>query len=117
MNSIPTLIFKIMKIIFTLLFTIISTATFAARPQYHTAIKNHTFTPSVIEVKANEKFTLIVDNQDKTIEEFESHDLHIEKIIGGNKKSKINIKALKAGTYNFVGEFHEKTAKGTIIAK
>ena len=106
-----------MKILFTLLFTIISTTTFAARPQYHTAIKNHKFSPAIIEVKTNKKFVLIVDNQDKTIEEFESHDLHIEKIIGGNKKSKINIKSLKPGEYKFVGEFHEKTAKGTIIAK
>jgi len=106
-----------MKILFTLLFTIISTTTFAARPAYNVSLKDHKFSPEIIEVKANEKFTLIIDNQDKTIEEFESHDLHIEKIISGNKKSKINIKALKPGSYKFVGEFHEDTAKGTIIAK
>ena len=106
-----------MKILFTLLFTIISTTSFAARPQYNITLKDHKFSPDVIEVKAGEKFILIVDNQDKTIEEFESHDLRIEKIIGGNKSAKFNIKALKPGEYKFVGEFHEDDAKGTIIAK
>ncbi|MBL6664361.1 MAG: cupredoxin domain-containing protein [Rickettsiales bacterium] len=106
-----------MKILFTLLFTVASTASFAARPIYTTTIKNHKFSPEVIEVKADEKFILLVNNQDETIEEFESHDLRIEKIIGGNKSAKFKIKALKKGEYEFVGEFHEKTAKGKIVAK
>lgn len=106
-----------MKIFATLLFTIISTTTFAAKAPYETNIKDHKFSPEIIEVKAGEKFVLIVNNQDQTIEEFESHDLRIEKIIGGNKSAKFKIKALKKGEYKFVGEFHEKTAKGVIIAK
>lgn len=106
-----------MKTLLTILFTIISTTAFAAKTTYTTTLKDHKFSPDVIEVKANEKFILIVENQDKTVEEFESHDLHIEKIISGNSTGKFNIKALDAGEYEFVGEFHEKTAKGKIIAK
>jgi len=104
------------KLLF-LISILISSASFAANIKYETTIKDHKFSPNIIEVKANEKFTLIVHNQDRTIEEFESHDLHIEKIIGGNKSAKFKIKALKPGEYEFVGEFHEKTAKGKIVAK
>ena len=60
---------------------------------------------------------MIVENQDKTAEEFESHDLNREKIVGGNKEVTIFIGPLKAGIYKYVGEFNEATAKGTITAK
>jgi hypothetical protein len=30
---------------------------------------------------------------------------------------KIRVRALKRGTYPFVGEYHEKTAKGRIVAE
>lgn len=84
---------------------------------YTTKIINHKFEPATIEVPANQKFRLIVKNEDKTLEEFESHDLRKEKLVGGQKSIKLNIKALKPGKYNFFGEFHPKTAQGTIIVK
>jgi len=54
---------------------------------------------------------------DDTPAEFESHDLKREKVIPGNSEGTLILGPLKAGTYSFVGEFHEKTAKGSIIAK
>jgi plastocyanin len=81
------------------------------------AIKDHLFSPSEVKVPAGQKVKLIVDNQDATPEEFESHELGREKVIGGGKKASIFIGPLKAGNYPFFGEFNPKTAKGTIIAE
>ena len=80
-------------------------------------IENNKFTPDEIRVKAGQAVVLVVTNKDKTPEEFESKSLRIEKVIPGGKTMKIRIPALKAGTYPFVGEFHEATAKGRIVAE
>lgn len=92
-------------------------AAVADEPVRMLVIKDHVFSPSEIELPADVRVKLIVDNQDATPEEFESHDLHIEKIIPGNSKGTVWIGPLPKGTYSFVGEFHEATAKGTIIVK
>lgn len=86
-------------------------------PVYTLVIKDHTFEPANIDIPADTKVKLIVDNQDATPEEFESHELKREKVIAANSKGTVLIGPLKAGTYPFVGEFHEKTAKGTITVK
>ena len=78
-------------------------------------IRNHQFEPAIIEVEANQKFKLIVENLDKTLEEFESSDLKKEKIIGGGKKVSISVSPLKSGEYRFFGDFHQKTAQGKIL--
>jgi len=43
--------------------------------------------------------------------------LRIEKIIPANSEASFTIRALKAGRYKFVGEFHEDSAKGELIAE
>jgi hypothetical protein len=80
-------------------------------------IKNHQFEPAIIEVSADQKFKLIVENLDKTLEEFESNDLKKEKLVGGGKKITIIAGPLKSGEYKFFGDFHQKTAQGKIIVK
>lgn len=80
-------------------------------------IKDHKFSPSQIEIPAGTKAKLLVKNLDKTPEEFESHDLRREKVIPGGKEATILIGPLKPGTYKFVGEYNESTAKGEIIVK
>lgn len=80
-------------------------------------IKNHKFQPSEITIPAGKKMELIVDNQDATPEEFESHELNREKIIAGNSKARIFIGPLTPGRYPFFGEFNEATAQGVILVK
>lgn len=106
-------------VIFVLLACYITSA-HAAEPaadEFTLVIKDHIFTPSQITVPAGKKVKLIIDNQDATPEEFESHELHREKVIKGNSKGTVLIGPLKAGEYKFVGEFNEKTAKGIIKAE
>jgi plastocyanin len=103
-----------------LLVGIVALLPFAATAQqdeFTIVIKNHRFEPAELTVPADKKVKLIVDNQDPTPEEFESHSLKREKVIKGGTKATIFIGPLKPGTYEFVGEYHESTAKGKIIAK
>jgi plastocyanin len=98
-------------------FILATSQAYAQEQKFLIQIKDHKFIPEKLEIPANQKFKLIVENLDKTLEEFESTDLKKEKIIGGGKKVIIVIEPLKTGEYNFFGDFHQKTAKGKIIVK
>jgi plastocyanin len=89
----------------------------ADAPEFIIVIENHRFAPAEITVPAGQRVKLVIDNRDKTPEEFESHDLKSEKVIAGGTKVNIWVGPLKPGTYAFVGEYHEDTAKGKLIAK
>ena len=89
----------------------------AADPEITLTIKDHRFVPAEVKVPAGQKIKLIVENQDATPEEFESHALNREKVIAGKSKANIFIGPLKPGRYPFVGEFNEATAKGVVIAE
>ena len=66
---------------------------------------------------ANKRVQITVVNDDPTPEEFESKEMKVEKVIPGKTKAVVRIGPLKPGNYPFVGEFHEATAKGTVIAE
>lgn len=87
----------------------------AADQEHLLTIRNHRFEPSELKVPAGQRVKLIVHNQDKTPEEFESHALNREKVIPGGAKATILIGPLKPGRYAFVGEFNEATAQGVIV--
>ena len=84
---------------------------------YEIVIKDHKFSPETLKVPAGKKIKLIVDNQDATPEEFESHDFNREKIIAGNTKATIFVGPLKPGKYHYFGEFNMDSANGYIIAE
>ena len=80
-------------------------------------IEGHRFTPAQITVAAGTPFVLVISNKDKTAEEFESHDLRLEKIVPAGRTLRVRISALKKGTYSFFGDFHPQTAQGRIVAE
>ena len=80
-------------------------------------IKNHVFDPTELKVPAGKSVELTVHNQDPTPEEFESADLRVEKIVPGNSSAKVRFGPLDAGTYLFIGEFNQKTARGAVTAE
>ncbi len=92
-------------------------AAHAHAEDYVLTIKDHVFSPAELTIPADKEVVLTVKNQDASPEEFESHDLKREKVIKGNSEGIVKLGPLKPGTYKYVGEFHEKTAKGTIVAK
>lgn len=89
----------------------------AADNEVALAIRDHRFEPAEIRIPAGQKVKLVVHNQDSTPEEFESHELNREKVIAPGTKASIYVGPLKAGRYPFFGEFHEDTARGTLIAE
>jgi plastocyanin len=89
----------------------------AAEPEVLLVIREHKFEPAEVKVPANQRVKLVVHNQDATPEEFESHTLNREKVVPPRSKATIYIGPLKPGRYPFVGEFHEATAKGVILAE
>lgn len=89
----------------------------ADTPEFILVIKNHVFVPAELTIPAGVKVKLIVDNQDSTPEEFESHELNREKVIPGNSRAKVVVGPLEPGVYPFFGEFHEATAQGKLIVK
>lgn len=96
---------------------VVPCATFAADTEMLLTIRDHRFEPTELRVPAGKKIKLVLDNQDATPEEFESHELNREKVIPGKSKVPVFIGPLERGRYPFVGEFNEKTAKGVIVAE
>jgi len=104
---------RILLIIY--LITMVAAAT--AAPTINIRIHNHLFYPSKINIPADTKIKLLIDNQDPTAEEFESYELNREKVIPGHSKGVIFIGPLPVGEYPFFGEFFPKTAQGRVIVK
>lgn len=89
----------------------------AAENEFTLTIKDHRFEPSTLAVPAGKQISLTVINSDPTSEEFESDDLHVEKMIRAGKQATFGIGPLAAGSYSFIGEHHRDTANGAIVAK
>jgi hypothetical protein len=90
---------------------------YADDPEFQLTIRNHRFEPETLQVPANVKLKLRVQNLDPTPEEFESYELNREKVIPGKSTGTVYIGPLSPGTYPFFGDFHQKTAQGHIIAR
>jgi plastocyanin len=84
---------------------------------YTLTIRQHRFEPTEIEIPAGKKISLVVKNLDVTPEEFESIELHREKVVSGGGEITVYIGPLKPGRYEFFGDFNPNTARGHIIAK
>jgi hypothetical protein len=91
--------------------------TASAQAESTLTLENNRFQPEELRVKAGAPFVLVITNKDTAPEEFESHDLRIEKVIPAGKTVRLKMPALKPGIYGFVGDYHDKTAKGRIVAE
>jgi plastocyanin len=80
-------------------------------------IREHRFEPAEVVVPAGKTIKLVIHNADATPEEFDSSVLNREKVIAGGATVTVYLSAMEPGRYPFVGEFHEDTAKGQIVAK
>jgi plastocyanin len=95
--------------------TLIALPVQAAEPVRLT-IKDHHFIPEQVTVTAGEQFRIEVVNEDPTPAEFESSELHVEKIVMGGGKISVFARPLKPGTYGFFDDYHPDTTKGSVIA-
>jgi hypothetical protein len=74
-------------------------------------------TPLRIEVTAGKPFKLEIYNLGKTPAEFESRELHREKVLAPGAKSFLVFRRLSPGRYRFFDDFHPSAPHGVIISK
>ena len=103
---------------FAALICALASPALAAEPlEIKLAIQDHKFEPAELKVPAGQKIKLLVENRDDTAEEFESHELNREKIVGPKATISVYIGPLEPGRYPFFGEFHMDTAQGVVVAE
>jgi len=100
-----------------LAFLAVSETGWAEDPQFTLTIKEHRFSPAELQIPAGVKVKLLVKNEDSTPEEFESNELHREKVVPPGQQILVIVGPLDAGTYPFFGDFHQDTAQGKLIVK
>lgn len=102
---------------FLLLTLLLPSLSLAADAEFQLSIREHKFEPAELRVPAGKRIKLTVINRDPTPEEFESYELHREKLIPGNTRGFVYIGPLEPGRYPFFGDFHPKTTTGVVIAE
>jgi len=75
------------------------------------------FEPSELVVPANQPFTVHVTSAEKTAIEFESFELHRERVVQPGATITVLMPALGPGTYKFFDDFHHDTPEGAIVVK
>jgi hypothetical protein len=93
------------------------TAIAADTPTFTLVLQNHRYVPNELRIPAQTRVKLQIVNKDPTPEEFESVDFPAEKIVMPNSAISVFVGPLKPGRYGFYGEFHQPTAKGTLIVE
>lgn len=73
--------------------------------------------PLRIEVPANQQFRLQLNNTGSTPAEFESNELHKEKVLAPNSSSVLVFHSLDPGQYPFFDDFHPDAPKAVLVAK
>ena len=79
-------------------------------------IRNRAFDPAELVVPAGQKIELHVRNADAAASEFESAELHREKVVPAGQEVVVFIGPLRAGRYEFFDDFNP-SARGHIIAR
>ena len=79
-------------------------------------IRNRAFEPPELEVPAGQKIELHVRNADSAASEFESAELHREKVVPAGTEVGVFIGPLRAGRYEFFDDFNP-SARGHIVAR
>ena len=116
-SDLPRALSRLLPIVAAALLAMVPRLASAADDPIAVVIQDHKFTPSEIRVPAHQRTDLLVKNQDKTAEEFDSDDLHAEKVIPGGHEATVHLPPLAPGRYKFSGEYHSKTAQGIVIAE
>jgi hypothetical protein len=72
-------------------------------------IKDHQFDPAELHAPPGKPVAIHVKNLNSIVSEFESGDLHFEKIVPVGNEAVVYVRALQPGRYNFYDDFHHDT--------
>jgi heme/copper-type cytochrome/quinol oxidase subunit 2 len=78
-------------------------------------IKDHKFDPPEIHAPAGKAIEFHVKNLNDIVSEFESSDLHFEKIVPAGSEAVVHVRAQQPGKYNFYDDFHHQTQGYLIV--
>lgn len=73
--------------------------------------------PSQLEVPANQPVKLRVANDSGSAVEFESFELHRERVVQPGQSITVFLSPMTAGTYTIFDDFNRATAKAAIVAR
>ena len=77
-------------------------------------IKDRKFEPAELHAPPGRAIEIHVKNLNPIVSEFESSDLHFEKIIPAGKEAVVYVRAQQPGRYSFFDDFHRET-QGVLI--
>jgi plastocyanin len=72
-------------------------------------IKDHQFEPAEVHAPAGKPIAFAIRNLGSVAAEFESHVLHVEKVIPAGGEALVHVRPLEPGRYNFFDDFHRQT--------
>ena len=85
-------------------------------PSFSIVLKNNQFVPSEVRIPAGVKVKLVVRNDNPVASEFESVELHREKIVTPGAQINVFVGPLDPGRYEFFDDFHPQT-RGHLVVK
>ena len=77
-------------------------------------IKDHKFEPAELHAPPGRAIDIHVRNLNTIPSEFESSDLHVEKIVPAGKEAVVHVRPQQPGRYGFIDDFHRET-QGVLI--
>lgn len=86
-------------------------------PTFHITFKGGVIVPLRLDVPARTRFRLEIKNEDDTPAEFESVELHKEKVLAPHSETVMVIRTLDPGEYDFFDDFHPGSAPAVLVAK
>ncbi len=75
------------------------------------------FAPAQLMVQANKPFEVKVTNGSNTAIEFESFELHRERVVPPGETITVHMPSLAPGSYQFFDDFHHEVPKGLIVSQ
>ncbi len=76
-----------------------------------------TFAPGQLIVQANKPFKVKVTNGSESAIEFESFELHRERVVPPGETITVHMPSLAPGSYPFFDDFHHEVPKGLIVSQ
>ena len=85
-------------------------------PEVSVVFLGDRFEPAEVQVPANAKVALKIENRSSGAMEFESKSMHREKVVPAGGKVTVYIGPLTPGRYDFFDDFHPKIG-GVVVAR
>ena len=78
-------------------------------------LKDRKFDPAELHAPAGKPIEIHIKNLNGIVSEFESSDLHFEKIVPNGSEAVVHVRPQQPGRYNFFDDFHRETQGFLIV--